>query len=168
MQNTERRTQNENECRVQSVARNEVGQLVVLVKGCEAPIVDARVARCFPWSLPDIYIAIRDKDGKEVALLKTLDELDDASRKIVEQELCDKVFNPRIRRVVDYKNEFGVISISADTDRGKVTFQIRSRDDIRVLSQTRALFRDADGNTYELPDLNALDALGRKSLYEYF
>jgi hypothetical protein len=49
-----------------------------------------------------------------------------------------------------------------------VTFQVRSRDDVRVLSSTRALFRDADGNTYELADLNALDAAGQKWMQNYF
>ena len=90
------------------------------------------------------------------------------SRQLVEQELREKAFSPRIQAVLDYKDEFGVVSISARTDRGDVTFQIRSRDDIRLLSPTRALFRDADGNTYELPDLAALDPASRRYLEEYF
>ena len=147
---------------------NEAGQLVVQMDGKDAPVVDARVARCFPWSLPGVYVSIRDKEGKELALLRTLEELDPASRQIVQQELAGKVFDPKIRRIVNYKNEFGVISITAQTDRGEVTFQIRSRDDVRLLSNSRALFRDADGNTYELTDLNALDHASRKWLEEYF
>jgi len=153
---------------IEKVSRNEIGQLVANVKGREVPVVDARVARCFPWSLPDRYIAIRDKDGKELALLDTLAELDAASRTVVEQELDDKVFKPAITRVVDHKSEFGVTSITVETHRGRVTFQIRSREDVRVLSPTRALFRDADGNTYELADLDALDSASRKILADYF
>jgi len=152
---------------IERVVRNEIGQLVVHVKGRDEPVVDARVARCFPWSLPDSYISIRDKDGKEIVLVKELAELEPASREVIEQELRDKVFNPKIRRVVDYKSEFGVTSITAETDRGTVTFQLRSRDDVRTLSPTRALFRDADGNIYELADLNALDSASRKRLEEY-
>jgi len=153
---------------IEEVRRNEAGQLVARVKGRETPLTDARVARCFPWSLPDRYIAIRDKDGKEIALLETLAELDPASRAVVEAELREKVFNPAITSVVDHKSEFGVISITVETNRGRVTFQIRSREDVRVLSPTRALFRDADGNTYELADLNALDPPSRKILADYF
>jgi hypothetical protein len=153
---------------IEKVWCNEVGQLVAHVKGREAPVADARVARCFPWSLPERYIAIRDKDGKELALLETLAELDPASRAVVEQELEDKVFKPTITRVVDHKSEFGVTSITVETHRGRVTFQIRSRDDVRVLSPTRALFRDADGNTYELTDLRALDPASQKWMGEYF
>ena len=154
--------------RIESVSRNALGQLEVRVKGCAEPIKEARVARCFPWSLPETYVALRDKDGKEIALLKTLEPLDPASCETVERELQEKVFNPRILRVVRSVMEFGVISITAETDRGEVTFQVRSRDDIRTLSETRALFRDADGNTYELHDLNALDAASRKEMVQFF
>ena len=156
------------EAAVEKVELNPAGQLVVHMRGGREPVVDARVARCFPWSLPDGYISVRDADGKEIALLQTLDGLDDASRQVVEQELADKVFNPKIRRIVDYRHEFGVTSITAETDRGRVTFQIRSRDDIRILSRTRGLFRDADGNTYEMEDLDALDAQSRKWLQDHF
>jgi len=154
--------------RIEKVTRNEEGQLVVRVEGHDEPVVDARVVRCFPWSLPDGYLAVRTRDGHEMALLNSLDELDPASRKVVEQELHDKVFNPRIRRIVSHKHEFGVASLTAETDRGTVSFQIRSRDDVRTLSPTRALFRDVDGNTYELPDLARLDSASRKHLERYF
>lgn len=153
---------------VKSIRRDELGRLVVCLEGRDEPLTDARVARCFPWSLPTCFISIRDKEGKEVTLLATLDELDETSRAVVEEELREKVLNPRILRIKEFKDEFGVASIHAETDRGDVTFQIRGRDDVRVLSPSRALFRDADGNTYEVADLHALDASSRKHLEPYF
>ena len=154
--------------RITRVERNGAGQLVVFVEGRSEPYVDARVARCFPWSVPDTYVSVRNKDGKEIALLRGLDGLEDQARKLIEEELRDKVFNPRILRILDFKSEFGVTSITAQTDRGKVTFQVRTRDDVRVLSPTRALFRDADGNTYELADLTALEDRFQKQLSHFF
>ncbi len=153
--------------RVQAVTRNDMGQVIVRMAGADEPILDARIARCFPWSLPQAYISIRNKEGKEVVLLETLDELDEASRAIVREELHDKVFNPKITRIVEHKTEFGVTSVTAETDRGQVIFQVRTRDDIRILSGTRLLFRDADGNTYEVADVNALDAPSQKFLENY-
>ena len=153
--------------KVTRVERNALGRLLAHVEGQSEPVEDVRVARCFPWSLPDQYVSIRNKDGKEIWLLKSLEELDEPSRQIVHEELRDKFFNPRIRRVVEFKHEFDVTSIKVETDRGPVTFQVRSRDDVRVLSPTRALFRDADGNTYELVDLSALDQASRKYLGDY-
>ena len=48
------------------------------------------------------YVSIRSKEGKEIVLLKALDDLDEASRAIVQLELHDKVFNPKITRVVEH------------------------------------------------------------------
>ncbi len=154
--------------KVERIWRNEAGQLIVHLAGRQDPVVNVKIARCFPWSMPQTYISIRNKDGKEVVLLETLDHLDAASRQVVLQELHDRVFSPRILRIVEHKSEFGITSVKAETDRGQVTFQIRSRDDIRVLSATRLLFRDADGNTYEVADAATLDPTSRKFLETYF
>ncbi len=152
---------------VAKVERDQAGKLVVHMTGRPEPIVDAKVVRYFPWSLPAAYISIRD-DGKEVVMLKTLDELDDASRAIVEKELADKIFNPKILQVLQVKREFGISSLSAITDRGEIFFQFHGRDDVRLLSPTRALFRDVDGNTFELPDIREMDPASRKMLRRYF
>lgn len=154
--------------RIRRIERTCEGRLEVYLTGRSEPVRDARIAKCFPWSMPADYISILDNVGKEVALLETLDDLDAASREIVEQELREKLFNPKITRVIEFKHEFGVTTITAETDRGEVSFQIRSRDDVRKLSPTRALFRDADGNTYELPDVEALDPASQKRLQGYF
>ncbi len=153
---------------IEKAAVNAAGQLVLHLRGRPEPIVDVRAARCFPWSTPENYISLRDPAGKEIVLLESLAELDAATRAVIERELADKVFNPKIRRLVSYKSDLGVTEITAETDRGLVTFHVRSRDDVRMLSATRALFHDADGNTYELPDLDALDAQSRKWLLEHF
>ena len=153
---------------IDRIERDGTGQLLVYLAGREEPEVDVRVARCFPWSLPASYVSIRNKEGKEIALLKTLDELDPDSRKLVEDELREKIFNPKILRVTEFKREFGVTSIRCDTDRGEVAFQIRSHEDVRVLTPTRALLRDVDGNTYELADLSALDPASRRHFQQYF
>ena len=44
------------------------GLLVVHQQGRPDPLADARVARCFPWSLPSDYISIRTKEGKRIKL----------------------------------------------------------------------------------------------------
>lgn len=148
--------------------RKPTGELIAHLAGQDEPVQDARVARCFPWSVPDCYVSIRNKDGKEIALARTLEELDEPTRQIVLEELHDKVFNPKILSVSEFKREFDVTRITAKTDRGEVTFQIRSRDDVRVLAEGRALFRDVDGNTYELQDLSKLDPVSQKHLLDFF
>ena len=153
---------------IERVEIDQAGRLVVHVAGRDEPVVDAKVARCFPWSLPERFVSIVDADGKEIAMLETLDGLDEHTRNTLAEQLAERIFNPVIRRVADHKHEFGITSITAETDRGTVTFEVRSRDDVRTLSATRALFRDADGNVYELPDLTQLDPASRKHLEYYF
>lgn len=153
---------------VESLEANELGQIVLRLRRRAEALVDVRVARCFPWSLPETYVSILDKDGKEVALLRELDGLPPQARELIRRELHDKAFNPRIQRVLSCKSEFGVTSITTATDRGEVTFQIRSRDDVRILSARRAIFRDADGISYELPDLDALDPASKKYMQDFF
>ena len=156
------------ERRIARIERDAAGALTVHFHDGAEPVSGATVARCFPWSLPDEYVSVRDSEGKEVVLLKSLREIDADSRHVVERELRERIFNPKIHRLIDYNRKFGVISITAETDRGEAKFQIRSRDDVRVLSATRALFRDADGITYELPDLTKLDSSSRRRLEQYF
>ena len=147
---------------------NEKGRLVVKLTGRDEPVEDARVARCFPWTSPDEYVSIRDAKGNELLLLRSLDEVPPAVREVLTGQLSKAAFTPRIRRVQSVKREFGVTNIAAETDRGETTFQIRSRDDVRMLGPGRALFRDADGVTYELPDFDALDPASRKHLRTFF
>jgi len=154
--------------RVRKLARNPKGQLVVHLEGHDKPIVDVRLRRYFPWSLPEEYLSLRDADGKELAMLHTLHELDPDSRHVAEEELAKKVFNPKITRVISHKREFGLTTMTAETDRGQVTFQFNSREDVRILSPTRGLFRDINGNTLEVADLHALDAASQRYLDRYF
>ena len=154
--------------RVTRIERNPAGQLVVHLSGDETPVTDIKLTRYFPWSMPEAYVSVRTDQGREVAVLADLDELDPDSREILESELHDKVFNPKLLRILEYRHEFGISYIKAETDRGQITFQFRGRHDVRLLSPTRALIRDVDSNTYELPDFNRLDPASRRYLQRYF
>lgn len=153
---------------LRSLTRNDKGELVAQIAGKDEPVVDVRVARCFPWSLPDSLVSIRDKDGNELLLLETLDGLPRGTRELIEQELRDKIFAPQIEKILSYENRFGIITIKARTDRGEITFQMRSADEVRTLSPTRFLLKDADGNLYEIADMNQLDAQSRRLLADLF
>ena len=148
--------------------RDARGQLVAHLGDRDEPVQNVRVARCFPWSREGEYVSVCDADGKELVLLTNLDGVDGPTRELIEAELRDKFFVPKIQQISDYKAEFDVVSITARTDRGEVTFQIRNRDDVRVLSPGRALFRDVDGNVYEVPDFFTLDRASQKHLEQYF
>jgi len=154
--------------RLERLERNAKGELIAHLAGRDTPHEDVSVHRCFPWTLTDQYVSIRDDDGKEIVLLRSLDGLPAATRDLIEQDLAEKFFVPKIKRISSYRAEFGVVYISAETDRGDVTFQIRNRDDVRILSSRRGLFRDVDGNIYEVEDLLALDRASQRHIEGYF
>ena len=154
--------------RIRCIERGDDGQIFVYLAGSDKPIEDAKIARYFPWSMPDIYFSIRDGNGHEVAMLRSLDELDPTSRQILDEELREKVFNPKILRVLKCTHEFGVFSMMAETDRGRAVLHFRGRDNVRLLSSTRALFRDVDGNISEVADLAQLDAASQRLLRQFF
>ena len=149
-----------------SLTRDDARRLTLTLQEGDS-FEQVRVLRCFPWSCADAYISIRDTDDKELVLIESIEALPDDVRAAIEEELAETVFNPLIQKIVRHRSEFGVITIEAETDRGPVEFQIPSRDHIQMLTATRGLLRDADGNTFEIPDLTTLDPVSQKFLHEY-
>ena len=45
---------------------------------------------------------------------------------------------------------------------------MRNRQDVRALSATRAIFRDVDGNLYEVPDFDQLDRVSQRYIEQFF
>ena len=54
-----------------------------------------------------------------------------------------------------------MISWDVETDRGPHHFDMRDRDDVRLVAGNRLLIIDADGNRYEVPDYSRLDSRSR-------
>ncbi|MAE65607.1 MAG: hypothetical protein CMJ18_15165 [Phycisphaeraceae bacterium] len=137
--------------------RNEQGDLVLERPG-ESPVTPVRVVRCFPWSMPDRYISVRDPEkGVELALIVDPATVDERTRRLIDEELAAQDFVPRITKVERVDDRFEVTAWQMQTDRGAVELQIKSSDDIRYLEDRRVLFRDHAGGLFEIPDLAALD-----------
>jgi len=139
---------------------NSTGQLVLKRAGKD-DVTDVRVQRAFPWSNPRAFISLRGPDSKEVLLIEDLGQLAAAEREAVDRALGAAAFIPRITHVDGVVLEFGFQMWQAQTDRGPVNFRVQEREDIRFLSDGRFILKDADGNLYELPKLEDLDAHSR-------
>jgi hypothetical protein len=70
-------------------------------EGDEARDVAVRIAPCFPWSRTRQYISVRTTDDKEVALIGSLDELADDTRRLVEQALAEIGF---VLEILDHQS----------------------------------------------------------------
>ncbi len=118
---------------------------------------EVRIARAFPFSDPDRYIGLRDGDDKDIGILTTMQDVDDGSRVIIEEELENRYFTPRIEKVLMVKEEFGVVTWEVETDKGPRRFLVRNlRDNSFPLGANRLMMTDTDGNRYEFPDVEAV------------
>jgi hypothetical protein len=145
------------------LVEDEQGRLILRRAG-EEDAKDVRLRRSFPWSKPHEFLSIRSSEGKELVLIDDLRTLDAPTCQLVDRWLASHSFVPRITRIDDVDVRFGYQQWKVHTDRGRAEFRVQEREDIRFLSDGRFSVRDADGNIYELPRLDELDAHSRHAV----
>ena len=123
--------------------------------------------RLFPFSNKNMFITLLDSEEKEVALIRDFDEVDEQSRKVLNDCFEDYYLIPEITRVCDVIVKNGTMKMVVETDRGKITFQIRNRHhDIKMFRGTgRIIIRDFNDNRYEIKDYTKLDRKSQRLLY---
>ena len=118
--------------------------------------------RMFPITGLTKYIALLDKEGNEIAVIRNIDDLLPESKKVVENCLTEYYMIPRITRFIKMSEKFKIWMWTAETDKGICTFEIRNHiTAIKPLYDGRVLIKDANDNRYEIPNVNDLD---KKSL----
>ncbi|MBQ9760012.1 MAG: DUF1854 domain-containing protein [Clostridia bacterium] len=130
---------------------------------------DLEPRRLFPITRPNMFITLLDRNEKEAAFVRDLTEIDDASRIALEECFAEYYMIPKITHLLNADEKFGALSWSVDTDRGRISFQIRNRNsDIKKLWGTkRVIIRDSNDNRYEIPDVDALDSHSKHVLFSY-
>jgi hypothetical protein len=141
------------------ITRNSLGELLLEREGEEPRVV--KPVRALPLTDPEAWIGLMDEKGKQLHMVRSLKELDLDSRSLITQELEQHYFLPKILRIQDITEEYGVLRLEVETDRGPRTFEIRTREHIRFLPDGRILLRDLDGNRYEIDHLDRLDSHSR-------
>ena len=142
--------------------------LVTLLLQNGESIEELEPRRLFPVSDMEHYITLLDTAGVERGLIKSLCELDEGSRAVIEESLTDYYLVPEITGVLSISEKSGTIRWVVVTDRGEKRFDVRNRNhDIRVSQSGRVRVRDSDDNRYEIPDYRKLDAKSRAKLVPY-
>ncbi|MBD3182718.1 DUF1854 domain-containing protein [Candidatus Poribacteria bacterium] len=142
------------------IYKDEMNRLMLKMEGEEE---DQEIAASmdFPLSNPERFISILTlKDGKkdkEIGVIDNIRKLDSKSRKILKEELKWTYYMPRITKINYLKEDHGIMQFDVETDKGHREFETRYKEDIRRLSGTRVIIRDADGNRYEIKDYTKLD-----------
>ena len=119
--------------------------------------------RLFPVSRIDEYITLLDEEGKEVAVIRNLTDIDPASKGVIDYSLSDYYLVPHILKILSITEKNGKIHWIVETDRGYKEFDVRNRNhDVRVYSDGRVRVRDSDDNRYIISDYRKLDAHSKR------
>lgn len=125
----------------------------------ERCLLRARLVRVFPLSVPEEWLSVREDGGKELGVLVNPMELDPESRAFVLDAIERRYFLPVVLRVLETRELFGVVNWRVETDRGPRSFTTRNlRESLVRPSSKRLLITDVDGNRYDIPDLDLMDA----------
>ncbi len=147
-----------------AIRRTEEGQLLVHQE--EQPIA-VSLRPCFPWSFPESFLSLRDKDGKEVLLIESLESLDSESRSALQDALAESRFTLEIHKIHSIERNFEMRIWKVDTNRGARTFEIRLDDWPRKLPGGGIAIVDLAGDLYTIQDQEQLDPTSRKLLFAY-
>jgi hypothetical protein len=125
------------------------------------------VRRCFPWSEPLQHLSLRDADDEEVAMVQHPAELDEPSRRALEEAVREAGFAFVITRVLDVEEEVELRHWKVETAQGSRTFQTRLDDWPRQLPGGGFLIRDVGGDLYRLENPAELDKKSRELLWSF-
>ena len=123
----------------------------------ERSYIRVRPVHASPMTYPDQYVSLLDIKNEEVAFIRDMDDLDEESRRVIEEELAHRYLKAKIERIHSIQMEFGVTYWDVETDRGKREFVIRGHENTHWASETRLLLTDVDGNRFEILDYTRLD-----------
>ena len=124
--------------------------------------------RLFPTTGLEKYITLLDSAGVERAIIRDLNTLPPKERKIIEECLNEYYLVPKISKIIDCSEKYGVLNIQAETDRGEVLIEIRNvLSGLKLMYGTRVLLRDHNDNRYEIPDLQKIDKRSRMLIDSY-
>jgi hypothetical protein len=131
---------------------------ILHVRVNDAEYHDVRAVRVFPISGRADYVSFLDEKGKEVALLARPHKLDKESQRALEKALGRMYYVAKILRVDHISDTMGVTHWQVLTDRGYAAFEVVDRQNLRKLPRGRFIIVDADGNRFEIEDINELDS----------
>ncbi|MCF8059197.1 MAG: DUF1854 domain-containing protein [Bacteriovoracaceae bacterium] len=129
--------------------------------------VEIHLKQCFPWSRPGEFLSLRDIDDNEVCLLHSLDDLDESTRKLIEEELSFSQFILNIHKVVKIEEDVELRRYLVQTKQGVRVFQTKLEDWPEVLENGTILIEDLAGDLFRIDDWRELDLESQKELSAY-
>jgi hypothetical protein len=149
------------------LSRNGFGKLCLSWEG-ETPHEGVVPVRAFPIAAPEEGLSLVSAEGKELVYLGHWQRLPQPQRALIEEELAQREFVPRIRRIVSVSTFSTPSSWQVETDRGLATLVLKVEEDIRRLpGRGRLLISCSHGIAYEVVDLTQLDRASKRLLERF-
>jgi Domain of unknown function (DUF1854) len=120
-----------------------------------------------PLSRPNAYLALLDGKGEEIAMIPDPSVLPPESAEAVRRELRQRDMTSLVTAVRHARQEYGATYWTVMTDRGEREFVTQNlQENALWFSDSHLLLLDVDGNRFEIPDINVLDARSRAYIAE--
>ena len=144
-------------------SRSERGSLILKLDGEE--YTDIKIRRAFPLEESNRYIGVFAAEDQELGIIEDPQQLDDQSRQALRDELDKIYFQPQVLAFNSLDEEFGVLRGQIETTSGPRQLEIRGyRTNVRMLSGSRAVIEDVDGNRYLIANWRTLPRRTREIL----
>jgi hypothetical protein len=139
------------------------GRYMLQLNGSKSDVA-VKVIRARPLQGDGRDIAFVDEKRRLVAMIESLDVLDNDSRTVAEEALEIRYFLAKVLRVIKTTTHFGTRFWDVETDKGRRKFALRDPNrNVLYSDDDRILVRDTLGNYYEIESLSKLD---RRSVTE--
>ena len=120
------------------------------------------LVRCFPTSSPDSWISVRAEDGREMALIRRLGDLDPDSRATLGPLLHEKYHIPVITLIHSIEGSASGKLIRVQTVEGPDSLDINDETDVDFSGYPSVLFTDrTKRRKYVIEDAGNLDKQSR-------
>lgn len=143
----------------------------VSMKTEQEEYTSVRFYRAFPFSHSQEYISVRSGDGndsRELGMIRSLSELSEQTRALIERQLELRYFMPVITKILEIRQEYGYAYWTTETDRGQCRFTVAlGGNGIARLSETHLIVSDISGSRFEIPNIASLSAAEQKKLDLY-
>jgi len=143
--------------------RNSFGKLVLRNETGET-FDGVSPVRAFPIQSPLEGISLVTNDGREVAWIDRLSDLEQAKRELILGELEGREFMPEIQNIQSVSSFALPCTWRVSTDRGDTEFVLKGDEDIRRIGASSLLISDNHGIQFLIRDMFGLDRHSRKIL----
>lgn len=128
---------------------------------------EVRIKQCFPWSIPDKFLSLRNSQDDEVYIINDINDLDIKMQRVIKNYLKSIEFVLEIKDIIKIEEDFELRRYEVLTLNGQRTFQTKLDEWPLVKDNGNIYIEDVAGDIFFLKTVNNLGPKGKKLLSTY-